>query len=790
MSKDKITPAKNEFWIRFGMIAGLILVVLAIVGTTLAIFFHEQEQDETINFGVIKLGGSGSYFDGQFMEKAIPGGQMTGEIKIEKDTDSNPLYIRLKVEFEIPSYESIRLEEELDVLNASNFNESVYIGDDYMWSDKQDDGYYYLLNRIDGVDKNGVDLYILNNNAALFADSLYLPYSFEQEVDEEGNVLSYGANIYMSLCIEAIQAENVPEDSQRIADIKKYFDYKKLPFSFRYGLYEDNDEMINYFGYNVGDPLPEIVRGDRKLIWFADETCSGQCYPEDATIEENGVYYGAWFYTGITGFTFTPDRTKGEIASYNGYERNVITPTVADNGLPVTQIRTLYGGNNTSLKRIIVSDGVSVIHGGAFANAYQLTSVVFPSTLSTIGGSAKSLFNETKCDVTRLTIPASVKNILEGAFKTISLSRVVFEGNAIEIAEKSVFITSTSLCNPYLDIIVPNKTSFLNKASVHNDWKTKYPIYDTTGSNPTPYDKIYYGGAYYIKQETAAGSGEYVALPVEYNRLLTSFIIPPYAVLNGEKLNVKQVADFAAYGYSKVTEIVISEGVTKLGDNSFANCIALLDVDLPNSLLHIGRRAFENCTRLFDITMSKRLTTIGDYAFRNVNSELRTNSWLKTVEAEKEVLTYTYNGSSYVANNSVKLSNNQPVRAVDYDVNSEYTKVYYEGGAEDGVYVRTRNIEPKIVFKLPYTVATIGCYAFDKMGFEVVVFRTDDISGFLYYGDPAEENKDVFGDKNYYTKTIYVPEGKLALYQAWLSRYGVAANNNAFEITYIEGLPN
>lgn len=794
MARDKMSPERKEKLTRLSMVLGLILVVVAMVGTTLAIFFHEQEQETNINFGVIQLAGENSYFANMVLDKIIPGGKMTNEISISKTTISAPLYVRVKVDFEIPSYEPIRLEEELAILNASNFNESTTAESPYMWSDKQADGYYYLIqyDHDATADKNEIDLYALVAGSVEFTSGLYLPHSFEQEIDDNGNVISYGANIYISLCVEAIQAENIPEESQKIRDIAKYFDAKKLPFSFRYGIYENNSKLINYFGYDVGNPLPTITNGNKKLVWFSEETCSGLPLPSTTTIEENGVYYGAWFYTGADQNYYNFNLKNGYVTidGYTGYEENIIVPNFVNYSgtfVPVTEINSLSGANNTSLKRVIIQDGVTTIRGGAFSTAYQLTSLVLPSTLTTIGGAseiystATSIFNETKCDVTRLVLPASVNTIFENALKTVSLSRVTFEGTpSVSSVSSEAFLipgpAGTNVHNPYLDIIASNAGSLKTGALA------SLPIYTEAS---TPFKKTYYGGAYYIKQKNA--NNEDVALLVEFNRVLRNFIIPPYAKIEGEKLKVERVAQYVAYGYQKVTEIIISEGIVEIGKNAFAYCSNLLDIDLPNSLEIIADRSFEECVNLFDITMSRGLKSIGDYAFKNVNKHAdrhpRRNAVLKPIGQATTVSMYSLNNGVYTLNTSEEIDANTPAWMRNgYNENSEYTLVVFtnKNGVEKETYVKTACIDPKQSFTLHYDVEYIGNNAFDGLGFEIAVFK---------FNCPSMESmpSNIFGTAGQQiVKTLYVPRWQADRFGDCLEPYITGSN----KITIVDGLPN
>ena len=65
---------------------------------------------------------------------------------------------------------------------------------------------------------------------------------------------------------------------------------------------------------------------------------------------------------------------------------------------------------------------------------------------------------------------------------------------------------------------------------------------------------------------------------------------------------------------TRITKIVISEGITAIGDSAFAGW-DVEELILPNSLETIGRDAFYRCLQLADITWGNGLKTIGELAF-------------------------------------------------------------------------------------------------------------------------------------------------------------------------------
>ena len=64
-----------------------------------------------------------------------------------------------------------------------------------------------------------------------------------------------------------------------------------------------------------------------------------------------------------------------------------------------------------------------------------------------------------------------------------------------------------------------------------------------------------------------------------------------------------------------IRQIVVSEGVTSIGDNAFKGCSEFAQISLPQSLTRIGNRAFSGCYFLDAITIPAAVTEIGEKAF-------------------------------------------------------------------------------------------------------------------------------------------------------------------------------
>ena len=65
----------------------------------------------------------------------------------------------------------------------------------------------------------------------------------------------------------------------------------------------------------------------------------------------------------------------------------------------------------------------------------------------------------------------------------------------------------------------------------------------------------------------------------------------------------------------KVTDIMIPNGVTSIGDNAFKWCSSLRSIKIPDSVTSIGDNAFYYCSSLVSITIPDSVTSIGNSAF-------------------------------------------------------------------------------------------------------------------------------------------------------------------------------
>lgn len=87
---------------------------------------------------------------------------------------------------------------------------------------------------------------------------------------------------------------------------------------------------------------------------------------------------------------------------------------------------------------------------------------------------------------------------------------------------------------------------------------------------------------------------------------LTSMIIPD---------SVTSIENNAFYGCSRLTSITIPDSVASIGSSAFEACEKLTSMTIPDSVTSIGNKAFSSCRNLTSVTIPDTVTNIGDRAF-------------------------------------------------------------------------------------------------------------------------------------------------------------------------------
>ena len=124
-------------------------------------------------------------------------------------------------------------------------------------------------------------------------------------------------------------------------------------------------------------------------------------------------------------------------------------------------------------------------------------------------------------------------------------------------------------------------------------------------------DAVEIDGIYYNLDPTA----KVAEVTKHPNKYTGNVVIPETVTFGGTEHSVTLIADYAFWGCSGLTSVIIGNSVTSIGNNAFAWCSSLTSVTIPNSVTSIGERAFAGCSGLTSVTIPNSVTSIGSSAF-------------------------------------------------------------------------------------------------------------------------------------------------------------------------------
>ena len=358
------------------------------------------------------------------------------------------------------------------------------------------------------------------------------------------------------------------------------------------------------------------------------------------------------------------DTTAGGKCGYN------LTWTLEDGTLTISGTGEMedyyattapWGENCSLIKSVVISDGVTSIGYGAFSGCSSLTSVTIPDSVTTIRYDAfsgcSSLTSVTIPDsvtsirscafsgcssLTSVTIPDSVTSIDNSAFYGCSsLTSVTIPHGVTSIGERAFYncssLTSVTIpdsvtsigewafcdCSSLTSVTIPDSVTSIGYGAFSGCSKIKVVNYDGNieswlgidfadyGSNPCDGSALYFKGELVtnaVIPDSITSIGDYAFLGCSS---LTSVTIPD---------SVTNIGEWAFSGCSSLTSVTIPDSVTSIGDSAFYNCSSLTSVTIPDGVTSIEGSAFSGCSSLTSVTIPDSVTSIGESAFFDCSS--------------------------------------------------------------------------------------------------------------------------------------------------------------------------
>ena len=163
----------------------------------------------------------------------------------------------------------------------------------------------------------------------------------------------------------------------------------------------------------------------------------------------------------------------------------------------------------------------------------------------------------------------------------------------------------------------------------------------------------------------------------------------------------------AFYGCSNLSNVDISDRVSRIADSAFYQCSSLTSIVIPDTVKSIGKYAFSWCKNLKEVT----LPISAEYAVFETDAATSQSSFALCSKVQK--ITYTVGDGSVFVPESSKYMCTLPSAASNMLV----TVVYEEGITEIpacALYVYNRYCGALVSVTLPSTVKKIGAYAFSN----------------------------------------------------------------------------
>lgn len=86
---------------------------------------------------------------------------------------------------------------------------------------------------------------------------------------------------------------------------------------------------------------------------------------------------------------------------------------------------------------------------------------------------------------------------------------------------------------------------------------------------------------------------------------------------------ITEIADSAFYFCDQMEQVILPEGIKRIGRHAFAECFRLQSIGFPDTLEVIGDSAFENCRALEEIVLPPHVVHVGKMAFAKCSSLIR-----------------------------------------------------------------------------------------------------------------------------------------------------------------------
>jgi hypothetical protein len=344
------------------------------------------------------------------------------------------------------------------------------------------------------------------------------------------------------------------------------------------------------------------------------------------------------FTTKLTTFRFPSTlQTIGSEAFYGSGIRTAVVLPAGCNTIGYGAFR-----DTSRMTSITLGEGLVNIPNDFCAGSYNLTTVVFPSTIKTIGSNA---FLAAK--FTTIALPTGLLTIGAFAFRA---STAVFVGSLVipdtvtSVGEESFYgvgATSLTLSNKLITIgknafgLMNQITTLTIPSSVRTIGYCAFSDCSQLASMTIENGVTSIGELAFTNNIKLVGvilPNSVTSIGISAFKGCTSLVsaniptgvltIGTFVFQNCTKLkaitipsSLSLISSSAFLGCTELTTVIITKGVVTIGDNAFQNCTKLTSCSIPNSVTSIGGYTFNTCSSLTSITIPSSVLSLGQYSF-------------------------------------------------------------------------------------------------------------------------------------------------------------------------------
>ncbi len=275
---------------------------------------------------------------------------------------------------------------------------------------------------------------------------------------------------------------------------------------------------------------------------------------------------------------------------------------------PVVSVNGVIIDTNGCSGKVVIPSNIATVPENAFYNNENITEIVIPSTVKTIGSSAIRFCKNLK----KVTIQSNITTLPDRAISYNKALEEVVLPKTLKKLEKNSLAS-----NNLKKIVLPDTLEVIGEYALYSNSELEQLTLPSSLKRLEGYALSYTS----LKSITFPKSLEYVGSSALRATKIEEMTLP----------NIKKY-DNGAFSYMpSLKRVKVENGVTLIPQEMFNLCYELNQVDLPETVKTIGTRAFYWCDRLYHLYLPKSVTTIGDRAFSYSTRGLLTHRGITSI---------------------------------------------------------------------------------------------------------------------------------------------------------------